>query len=344
LPPTHNICPNSFLLLSNFATLYEGYLEVRLDIRLWQFFYRVKKETKDKAMVNCGIMNFVLRTKRVFPALASHESVQYWNAGWFYAKNISVPGVHDGLPAFANKPPEELASWSFIPALAQYPELDRDARRISWIVHDGLTGMDLTLSWFTRRIQPLKYNKRMICEYSGVEDQLRVTHDNLPTDSLNKRIRTLVKITRGQPVPEICKDIAINNKCPPVRICYLVIFASHSWNVLTFSTFPLQLNTLAEDSFRNILRVPASAEETEEDPEDGDEGEEQAPKKIAPRAAKRPRAKVSGPKAVASGKTSTKKAKTKPLLHVDSKKVERDRIKLLATAGKGSRPIIPGAT
>jgi hypothetical protein len=60
-------------------------------------------------------MTFVLRTKRVYPALASHESVQYWNAGWFYVKNIPVPGVHDGLPSFANKAPEELASWSLFP-------------------------------------------------------------------------------------------------------------------------------------------------------------------------------------------------------------------------------------
>jgi hypothetical protein len=73
----HNICPNSFLLLSNFATLCEGYLGVRLDIRLWQFFYRVKKETKDEAMVNCGNMTFGLRTKRVYSALASHESIWY---------------------------------------------------------------------------------------------------------------------------------------------------------------------------------------------------------------------------------------------------------------------------
>jgi hypothetical protein len=150
---------------------------------------------------------------------------------------MSVSGVHDGLPAFANNPPEELASWSFIPALAQYPELDKAARRISWLVHDGLTGMDLTLSWFTRRIQPLKYNKKLICEYSGIDDELRVTRDNLPTDSLNRRIRTFVKIGRGQEVPEIYRDISINNKCPPVRSYTLAFFTSHNWNVLTFSCF-----------------------------------------------------------------------------------------------------------
>ncbi|KAK1680659.1 hypothetical protein QYE76_041507 [Lolium multiflorum] len=49
----HNICPNSYLLLSNFATR-EGHLGIRPDVKLWQFFFRVKKETKDKAMLNCG--------------------------------------------------------------------------------------------------------------------------------------------------------------------------------------------------------------------------------------------------------------------------------------------------
>jgi hypothetical protein len=96
----------------------------------------VKKETKDKVMVNCGSMTFMLRPGRMYPPHSSHESVRYWNAGWFYVKNIEVPDVHQGLPKFVNEPPEELDSWSFIPALAQYLELDKAARRISWLVHD----------------------------------------------------------------------------------------------------------------------------------------------------------------------------------------------------------------
>ncbi|KAK1617065.1 hypothetical protein QYE76_022582 [Lolium multiflorum] len=36
---THNICPNSYLLLSNFATLCEGHLGIRPDVKLWQFFF-----------------------------------------------------------------------------------------------------------------------------------------------------------------------------------------------------------------------------------------------------------------------------------------------------------------
>ncbi|KAK1667243.1 hypothetical protein QYE76_055402 [Lolium multiflorum] len=85
----HNICPNSYLLLSNFVTLCEGHLGIRPDVKLWQFFFRVKKETKDKAMLNCGSMTFMLRPGRMYPPHDSHESVRYWNAGWFYEKNVS---------------------------------------------------------------------------------------------------------------------------------------------------------------------------------------------------------------------------------------------------------------
>ncbi|KAK1668083.1 hypothetical protein QYE76_056242 [Lolium multiflorum] len=193
----------------------------------------------------------------MYPPHDSHESVRYWNAGWFYEKNVSVPEIHDGLPKFNNEPPEELASWSFIPSLSLTPILEKAARRISWLVHDGLTGTQLTLSWFTRRIQPLRYNARLICAYSGADDQLRATRHDLPADSLKRRFKTLVKIGRGQPIPELIKDIYTNDQCPP-------------------------LATLAEENLRAILRVPASGDTAEEVPDDEEEEEEQAPRKAAP--------------------------------------------------------------
>jgi hypothetical protein len=188
--------------------------------------------------------------------------------------------------------------------------------------------MDITLSWFTHRIQPLKYNKWLICEYSGVDDLLRATKYNLPMDSLNKRICTLVKLTRGQEVPEINKDMYINNKCPPVRFA-LGHFAFCLYMLLTFLTLHFQLNTLVEEDLRVIFRTPINTEKAEEDPED--EEEEAPKKKAAPRAPKRPRGKSSRADVETSGEASAKKA-------------ERERIKMLATAGRGTRPTLPGAT
>ncbi|KAK1645796.1 hypothetical protein QYE76_063601 [Lolium multiflorum] len=232
----HNICPNSYLLLSNFATLCEGHLGIRPDVKLWQFFFRVKKETKDKAMLNCGSMTFMLRP--------------------------GLPEIHDGLPEFKNEPPEELASWSFIHVA--FP--------------NSYTGEGAENLW---------------------------------------RFKTLVKVGRGQPIPELIKDIYTNDQCPP-------------------------LATLAEENLRTILRVPVSGDTAEEVPKDEEE-EEEAPRKVAPRPAKRPRAKASGSEAGASGEASAKKPKVIKPPPLDSRKAERERLKMLSTAGKRSRPNIPGA-
>jgi hypothetical protein len=117
--------------------------------------------------------------------------------------------------------------------------LEKAARRISWLVHDGLTGAQLTLSWFSRRIQPLRYNARLMCAYTGADDLLRVTRHDLPADSLKRRFKTLVKIPRGQQVPELIKDIYTNDQCPPVSFVLFVAsnFASFLMLSLTLVHF-----------------------------------------------------------------------------------------------------------
>ncbi|KAK1695848.1 hypothetical protein QYE76_012545 [Lolium multiflorum] len=94
----HNICPNSYLLLSNFATLCEGHLGIRPDVKLWQFFFRVKKETKDKAMVNCGSMTFMLRPGRMYPPHDSHESVRILQLNTLAEENFFAPFFVSSLP------------------------------------------------------------------------------------------------------------------------------------------------------------------------------------------------------------------------------------------------------
>ncbi|KAK1685949.1 hypothetical protein QYE76_046797 [Lolium multiflorum] len=172
------------------------------------------------------------------------------------------------------------------------------ARRISKLVSEGLTRMDLTLSWFTRRIQPLRYNRRLICAYTGVDDPLRVTKDSLPADSLNKSIRTL-------------------------------------------------LNTLAEEDFGEIFRIVAADSGKGDDaPEEEEDEEEEEPEKIAPRPSKLPRGKSSRVDAAPSAEGPVKKPKTAPTKappHMDSKRAERERIKMLATSGKGAWPKLPGS-
>ncbi|KAK1677097.1 hypothetical protein QYE76_037945 [Lolium multiflorum] len=301
----HNICPNSYLLLSNFATLCEGHLGIRPDVKLWQFFFRVKKDTKDKAMVNCGSMTFMLRPGRMYPPHDSHESVRYWNAGWFYEKNASVPDIHDGLPKFVNEPPK--SSRAGASSLTRpNPYLGEGAENL-WLVHDGL-GARLTLAGSRIR----HFGTTRICAYTG-----RTTYSSYPPrpsgDSLKRRIKTLVKIGRGQPVPELIKDIHTNNH-------------SILWRRKTFAPFFVSLSAATRRKrFRTTKRRKRKAP------------------KAAPRPSKRPRAKASGSEAGASGEASANKPKTTKPPPLNSKKAERECLKMLSTAGKRSRPIIPGA-
>ncbi|KAM0906072.1 hypothetical protein ACQ4PT_017027 [Festuca glaucescens] len=70
------------------------------------------------------------------------------------------------------------------------------AKRISKLVSSGLTGKDLTLPWFTKRIQPLQHREQLMYLYSGRKDKMRATKDNLSSDALDKRLRVMIKIPR----------------------------------------------------------------------------------------------------------------------------------------------------
>jgi hypothetical protein len=52
------------------------------------------------------------------------------------------------------------------------------------------------MSWFTKRIQPLQHRDRLMYQYTGRDDTMRSSKDNLSADALDKRIRVLIKVPR----------------------------------------------------------------------------------------------------------------------------------------------------
>ncbi|KAK1680701.1 hypothetical protein QYE76_041549 [Lolium multiflorum] len=192
----HNISPNSVLAISNHVALCEGHLRVTPEISLFQYFFSVKKIRQSGELATCGSITFMLRPGRVYPPTDRHESARYWSAGFFYLKDVSDPASEKKLPAFKNCPANELPSWTHCPHFSDSPQLTRAVRRICKLTEEGLTGKDLTLSWFTKRIQPLQHRDRLMFEYTGRDDPMRATKDNLSADALDKRIRVLIKISR----------------------------------------------------------------------------------------------------------------------------------------------------
>ncbi|KAK1681096.1 hypothetical protein QYE76_041944 [Lolium multiflorum] len=66
------------------------------------------------------------------------------------------------------------------------------------------------MSWFTKRIQPLQHRDRLLFQYTGRDDLMRGSKDNLSADALDKRIRVLLKVPRDLRIHVCNIDIHTN--------------------------------------------------------------------------------------------------------------------------------------
>jgi hypothetical protein len=73
------------------------------------------------------------------------------------------------------------------------------------------------MSWFTKRIQPLQHRDRLMFQYTGRDDPMRASKDNLSADAIDKRIRLLIKIPRDLRIHVCNKDIHTNGSGTAVR-------------------------------------------------------------------------------------------------------------------------------
>ncbi|KAK1601668.1 hypothetical protein QYE76_037687 [Lolium multiflorum] len=298
----HNISPNSVLAISNHVTLCEGHLRVTPELSLFQYYFSVKKEKvrQSTELATCGSITFMIRPGRVYPHTDRHESARYWSAGFFYLKDVSDPASTRKLPPFKNCPATELPAWSHCPHLSDSPQLTRAVRRICKLTEEGLTGKDLTLSWFTKRIQPLQHRDQLMFQYTGRDDPMRATKDNLSADAIDKRIRILIKIPRELHVHVCNKDIHMNGS-------------------------GTALEALEESELGTLLRVPSTGNT---DPEAASEAEA----RDAPRPAKRKRAAPSSP--------SAKRARDVLSIAATRKaEAEKKRLKLIDTSNRAQSDI-----
>ncbi|KAK1650535.1 hypothetical protein QYE76_068340 [Lolium multiflorum] len=293
----HHIAPNSIFAISNHVALCEGHLRVTPDLPLFQYYFSVKKEkiSQTSTLATCGGVTFKLRPGRTYPHTYRHESVRYWSGNFFYLKDVSDPASSKVLPDFKDGPPSETPSWTQCPHLSESPQLTRAVRRIHKLTDEGLSGKDLTMSWFTKRIQPLQHRDRLLFQYTGREDNMRASKDNLSADALDKRLRVLIKIPREL----------------KIHVCNMDIHTNGSGTAI---------EALEEKDLGTLLRVPQTGNT---DPEAASEAE--APE--APGPSKRKRTSSSGPAA--------KRAREVPSTAATRKaEAEKKRLKLIDTSNR----------
>ncbi|KAK1612832.1 hypothetical protein QYE76_036505 [Lolium multiflorum] len=293
----HHISPNSILAISNHVALCEGQLRITPDLPLFQYYFSVKKEkvSQTSTLATCGGVTFKLRHGRTYPPTDRHESVRYWSDNFFYLKDVSDPASSKVLPDFKDGPPNETPAWTQCPHLSESPQLTRAIRRIHKLTDEGLTGKDLTMSWFTKRIQPLQHRDRLLFQYTGHEDNMRASKDNLSADALDKRLRVLIKIPREL----------------KIHVCNMDIHTNGSGT---------GLEALEENDLGTLLRVPHAGNT---DPEVASDAE--VPE--APSPSKRKRGPSSGPAAKRAREVASTAATRKA-------EAEKKRHKLIDTSNR----------
>src|SRR3954467_14074853 len=125
----------------------------------------------------------------------------------------------------------------------------RAIRRIEWFVDTGLTGLDLAMCWFIRRIQPLQHRTKVMHEYSGDRrDTLRISKDNFSSDSVKFRLKDIVKVKDKKRGFTLTYDMFVDGKCPKVFIyfpCMTLLQFFRLANIILSNTMISSLNSLA---------------------------------------------------------------------------------------------------
>ena len=119
----------------------------------------------------------------------------------------------------------ENEDWDTCPDPHGQADLTRCIRRIAKLMELGLTGQDLILYWIKRRIQPLQHRERLMHQYMGPLDSLRVNRAVLTSTAVNQKMRRIVKVSRNTTTYEFGLDMFTHdNKCPKVVFPLLSCF------------------------------------------------------------------------------------------------------------------------
>jgi hypothetical protein len=197
----HHISPNSLVSVAGYAALCKGYLGIRPRVDLFQLFFSVWANYEDDGSLRtCGTVCFLPRRSKEYPFIMPLDSAIGWRGSWFYMADKPAPSQARGLPPFKNVAAESRDSWTAVNDESATPYVKLLARRIAKLSVDGLKGIDTINCWISWRIQPLQHRDSLMHEYTGANDGMRCSDQELDPKVVEKRIRSLMKSPRKKPL------------------------------------------------------------------------------------------------------------------------------------------------
>jgi hypothetical protein len=224
----HQLTPNSILHIACFVTLCESFLGIEPHFLLWRSIFRLRPNVALSKKPKLGGAVISVRPEAHYLEFSMAASVQGWRTKWFYIKDRkSTPGDKSGFPPFdASQEVRKLKSWDSLPSDTEIGQIPPLLSRIIFLqtgLGGALSGMQLMAFFIGRRVQPLQHRFTNLWTYSGLEDPARVSEELLSKENVDKRVRTLTKLTKdhsiadltakffdlAHPLPEVCIFISI---------------------------------------------------------------------------------------------------------------------------------------
>jgi hypothetical protein len=237
----YQLTPNSILYIACFVTLCESFLGIEPHFLFWRSIFRLRPSVSLAHKPKLGWAVVSVRPEAQYLEFSMSASVQGWRTKWFYIKDRKASSEDEyGLAPFdASKELKKLASWDSPPTDA---EMEQIAPLLTCIQAlkggkgGALSGIQLMAFFVQRRVQPLQHRLSKLWSYSGLVDSSRISGDLMEKQEVDKRVRSLTKLTKDHAVAELAANYFDSvHPLPEVRICLLCIL------VVEFHRFPTVL-------------------------------------------------------------------------------------------------------
>jgi hypothetical protein len=207
----HQLTPNSILHIACFVTLCESFLGIEPHFLLWRSIFRLRPSVALANKPELGGAVISVRAETQYLEFSISASVQGWRIKWFYIKDRKASSEDEyGLAPFdASKKLKKLASWDSPPSDAEMEQIAPLLTRIQALKGGkggALSGIQLMAFFVQRRVQPLQHRLSKFWSYSGLVDSSRISGDLMEKQEVDKRVRSLTKLTKDHAVTELAAN------------------------------------------------------------------------------------------------------------------------------------------
>jgi hypothetical protein len=230
----HQLTPNSILHIACFVTLCESFLGIEPHFLLWRSIFRLRPSVALAKKPELGGAVVSVRHEAQYLEFSMSASVQGWRTKWFYIKDHKASSEDEFClaPFDASKELKKLASWDSPPTDAEMEQIAPLLTRIQALKGGkggALSGIQLMAFFVQRRVQPLQHRLTKLWSYSGLVDPSRISGDLMEEQEVDKRVRSLTKLTKDHAVVELAADYFDSmHPLPKVHIFCIVHLLSNS--------------------------------------------------------------------------------------------------------------------